>query len=271
LIDRDINGDYHFHGSFRNAKDVKNTLNELHKLAEYRDLVEAESVQILDLFERNFNHQAFTGRSGTFFAYEGLGSIYWHMVSKLLLAVQECYFHAVATGEPEETLKQLADAYHDIRKGLGYHKSPEVYGTFPTDPYSHTPGGQGAKQPGMTGQVKEEILTRFGELGLFVEKGVIRFEPTLLPESEFTQQAERFEYVDVNGEKKPLEVPANSLAFTFCQVPVVLHRNREKKLIVRYTSGSVEEIPGNALNAEVSQHIFERDHHIEQVIVQIPA
>ena len=24
------------------------------------------------------------------FAYEGLGSIYWHMVSKLMLAVQSC-------------------------------------------------------------------------------------------------------------------------------------------------------------------------------------
>ena len=40
--------------------------------------------------------------------------------------------------------------------------------------------GQGAKQPGMTGQVKEEILTRFGELGVRVEEGAIVFEPALL-------------------------------------------------------------------------------------------
>ena len=38
--------------------------------------------------------------------------------------------------------------------------------TVPTDPYSHTPGFAGVQQPGMTGQVKEEILTRWGELGL---------------------------------------------------------------------------------------------------------
>jgi hypothetical protein len=271
LISRDVNGDYHFNGSFRNAKDVKKTLAELHKSAEYRESVEAESARILDLFEQVFNHQAFTGRSGTFFAYEGLGSIYWHMISKLLLAVQEIYFRAAEAGEPKATLKQLADAYHDIRKGLGYHKSPEVYGAFPTDPYSHTPAGQGAKQPGMTGQVKEEILTRFGELGLFVEKGAIRFAPTLLPESEFTRQAESFEYVSVAGEKKSIEIPANSLTFTFCQVPVILHRNGEKKLVVQYTGGSVEEIPGNALSAEISRHIFERSQHIEQITVQIPA
>ena len=35
------------------------------------------------------DHTRFTGRSGTFYGYEGLGCIYWHMVSKLLLATQE--------------------------------------------------------------------------------------------------------------------------------------------------------------------------------------
>ena len=39
--------------------------------------------------------QSFTGRSGAFYKYEGLGSIYWHMVSKLLVAVQETW-----TGPP---------------------------------------------------------------------------------------------------------------------------------------------------------------------------
>ena len=34
-----------------------------------------------------------------------------------------------------------------------------------------TPDGQGAKQPGMTGMVKEEIITRLAELGLIIEQG----------------------------------------------------------------------------------------------------
>ena len=115
---------------------------------------------VLDLFETTFNHRAFTGRSGTFFAYEGLGSIYWHMVSKLLLAAQECHRRAVEEGAAETVIAALANAYYDIRQGLGFNKSPAEYGAFPTDPYSHTPMGSGARQPGMTGQVKEEILTR---------------------------------------------------------------------------------------------------------------
>jgi len=70
LISKDINGVYHFNGNFRNNRDVKKALAELRKSSEYQELVESESAKILDLFEQVFNHQAFTGRSGSFFAYE---------------------------------------------------------------------------------------------------------------------------------------------------------------------------------------------------------
>jgi hypothetical protein len=32
----------------------------------------------------------------------------------------------------------LAKHYDEIGDGIGVHKTPEVYGAFPTDPYSHT-------------------------------------------------------------------------------------------------------------------------------------
>ena len=51
-----------------------------------------------------FDHKSFTGRSGTFFGYEGLGSIYWHMVSKLLVAAQENCLLAINTNESEELI-----------------------------------------------------------------------------------------------------------------------------------------------------------------------
>jgi len=72
----------------------------------------------------------------------------------------------VAEGADAAVVTGLADAYEDIRLGLGYCKTPDVYGAFPVDAYSHTPAGKGARQPGMTGQVKEEILTRQKELGV---------------------------------------------------------------------------------------------------------
>ena len=74
-----------------------------------------------------------------------------------------------------------------MRSGLGYRKSAADYGAFPADAYSHTPGEGGAQQPGMTGQVKEEILTRWGELGLRVRDGRIQFDPVLLDEAEIAR------------------------------------------------------------------------------------
>ncbi len=85
LLVRDENGVYHFNGAFRNAQDVAAALQQLRPTPRWPRWSKPTTPAILDLFEATFVHHAFTGRSGTFFAYEGLGSIYWHMVSKLLL------------------------------------------------------------------------------------------------------------------------------------------------------------------------------------------
>ena len=60
-----------------------------------------------------------------------------------------------------------------VRDGLGYRKDAAAHGAFATDPHSHTTAEGGAQQPGMTGQVKEELLTRWGELCLRVQGGRI--------------------------------------------------------------------------------------------------
>ncbi len=93
------------------------------------------------------------------------------MVSKLVLSIQETCLRAIKNGVDDVTVGKLLDHYYEASEGIGVHKSPELYGAFPTDPYSHTPAGKGAQQPGMTGQVKEDILSRFGELGVFVSEG----------------------------------------------------------------------------------------------------
>ncbi|MFM8911386.1 MAG: hypothetical protein ACKOE6_00515, partial [Flammeovirgaceae bacterium] len=78
IVEQDVKGSVHFNGSFRNAADLKNALARLDGRAYPKS--EATQREVLQIFERVFNHKAFTGRSGTFFGYEGLGSIYWHMV-----------------------------------------------------------------------------------------------------------------------------------------------------------------------------------------------
>ncbi len=267
LLVRDEVGDYHFNGRFHNARDVRAALDALKAQPQFAPLVEAEGARVLDWFEQVFNHSAFTGRSGTFFAYEGLGSIYWHMVSKLLLAVQETYFRAAQAGESEAPLRALADVYYDVRQGLGFNKSPDVYGAFPTDPYSHTPAGQGAKQPGMTGMVKEEILTRWGELGVSVAAGRLVFNAALLRQSEFLTPATAFEYVDVSGATLTLALPAGALAYTFCQVPIVYVADGTARLDVHFADGHIQPVAGLALDAEISGHIFRRDGAVVRLTV----
>ena len=267
LIAQDVNGVYHFNGDIRNARDVVLILERLAENPRYATLVAAESSTILALFEQIFNHDAFTGRSGTFFAYEGLGSIYWHMVSKLLLAVQETIWHAAQFQDSPATLQGLIDAYYDVRAGLGFNKTPEVYGAFPTDPYSHTPAGQGAKQPGMTGMVKEEILTRLGELGLMIDQGQIAFDFTLLRPEELLREPSTLDYYNVDGQETEVIVPANGLAFTFCQVPIIVQQNDEARIALTFNDGTVQTIIGHQLSPELSRSIFLRDGTVRQLTV----
>jgi hypothetical protein len=235
----------------------------------YAPLAAVERAFLLDLFEATFNHRAFTGRSGTFFAYEGLGSIYWHMVAKLLLAAQECYQQAMTTGADASIAAGLAAAYYDIRQGLGFNKSPAEYGAFPTDPYSHTPMGSGARQPGMTGQVKEEILTRLGELGVSVRHGALCFAPTLLRPDEFLRAPGAFTFVDVAQRPTTLALPAESLAFTLCQTPVIYRRGDTAKLDVTLADGQAVVMPGHCLDLATSQSLLKRDGRVERLQVTV--
>jgi hypothetical protein len=267
LIEKDVLGNYHFNGSFNNANSVKDALASLSE--NYKDLVTQESEYVLDVFEEIFDHKSFTGRSGTFFGYEGLGSIYWHMVSKLLLAAQENCLLAINTKESEVVIGKLLDHYYEINAGVGVHKSPELYGAFPTDAYSHTPATKGAQQPGMTGQVKEDLLSRFGELGVFVEEGNIVFKPRLLKDVEFLDAAQTFNYMDINGDERTLEVEANQLCFTYCQVPIIYAKADAEYTEVVYNEDKNEGFNKLALNNATSNKIFDRTNEINYIKVSI--
>lgn len=268
IIEKDINNEYHFNGNFKNASDV---LAGLEKLSEtkYQDLIESDTNLVLEAFEEVFNHKAFTGRSGTFYGYEGLGSIYWHMVSKLLLAVQESCLSAVAANESDEIIGRLLEHYYEINEGIGVHKSPSLYGAFPTDPYSHTPGGKGAQQPGMTGQVKEDILSRFGELGVFVKDGKLSFNPCLLRKSEFVSEDKNFNYINLEKEQKIIKLEKNSLGFTYCQVPIVYKISENCEVNVSFKDGSVKSFDTLVLNSEISDHVFKRTGEVSLIEVHV--
>ena len=265
VVLRDAEGCHRFSAEFRNVGDLNAMLDALS--ADYGDEVEVARPTLQALYESVFQHKAFTGRSGTMFGFEGLGSIYWHMVAKLLLAVQENFFAAVRPDADPGVRRRLGELYYRVRDGLGFNKTPAEYGAFPTDPYSHTPRHAGAQQPGMTGQVKEEVLTRFGELGIRVSAGIAHFQPALLRAQEFHSEPGKFRYLDVDGAWQELALPADALAFTWCQVPVVyrLQQDNQSALSITYDDGSTAHLHRTSLSLEDSAHLFGRRGRIRRI------
>ena len=223
ILKLDCDGGIHFDAKYRNANELPDDLK--------------------DLYESVFNHHAFTGRSGTFYKYEGLGCIYWHMVSKLLLAVGEVIQRSDMM---TETAKRLVTHYQLIRLGIGSHKSPDQYGAFPFDAYSHTPSMSGAQQPGLTGQVKEDIISRWFELGIEVEGGQVVIHPRMINPDDFHN---------------------NKLTFSYCGVTFTYE-------IVNETGedlpqGIMVQENKSVLSKEDSAHIFARDGKIKEITIQI--
>ena len=265
IVLHDEDGCYRFNSDLRNRGDLIARLDDLAPV--YGDEAQHARRPLLGLYEQVFNHKAFTGRSGTMFGYEGLGCVYWHMVSKLLLVVQENFFVALTEGAEQDTCHRLGRLYYRVREGLGFNKTPDEYGAFPADPYSNTPKHAGAQQPGMTGMVKEEVLTRFGELGVRVSEGAVTFEVGLLRAREFVASEQTFRFLDVDGQWQELTVPDSGLAFTWCQVPFVyrLDDTAEPSVMVTKDDGSQLNLTGLALPTEWSVELFLRSGRIRRV------
>ncbi len=271
IVERDVLGTCRFQGDLRNELELAAALDRLTQEERWREAVARDRQGVLDVFEEIFHHHAYTGRSGTMYAYEGLGCVYWHMVSKLLLAVQEVTLQAVRDGRPEPVREALVMAYHRIRAGLGYEKTVAEYGAIPMDPYSHTPRHAGAQQPGMTGQVKEAILARLGELGVLVDAGIASFRPVLLERREILSEAGTYRYYDIEGRPRSLEMRPGALAFSFCQVPVIYEVGTGEAWIrVTAADGTSSMSPGNQLDTRTSQSLFARDGGITRIDVGVP-
>jgi hypothetical protein len=267
VVRRDAQGRVRFRETFHNAERCQEALGAL--VAAGR-LSQADAAAVLEIHEQVFQHRAFTGRSGTMYGYEGLGCVYWHMVGKLLVATQEQAFAAAEAGAPPATQRALAEAHRAIRDGMaGTRKTPLAYGAFPLDPYSHTPRHSGARQPGMTGQVKEEVIARMGELGVRVRDGRLRFRPLLLDRAELLTAPDALRYLDVDGTWARLPLAAGSLAFTTCQVPVVYRAADRARIRVTDRAGAVRTVEGVALDAATSAEIFQRTGKVRCLEVEV--
>jgi hypothetical protein len=166
-------------------------------------------------------------------------------------------------------ISRLVFHYYEINEGLGIHKSPSLYGAFPTDPYSHTPSGKGAQQPGMTGQVKEDILCRLGELGIVVNEGRLGFNPRLLRKKEFLTKSQDFAYIDIDAQTRKIRVDSGSLCFTYCQIPIIykLAGKAQVEVVLNDKTRLISE--ELRLDNAMSTQVFQRSGKVVMIIVSI--
>jgi len=263
FVEQDSEGRVHFNTAFRSARDL------IAVLSAHPDVASEDAEALLEVYEAVFRHRQFTGRSGSMFKYEGLGSIYWHMVSKLLLATAETTVAAARAGADPDTVQELVSHFDEIEMGLGVHKAPSRYGAFTTDPYSHTPGFTGVQQPGMTGQVKEDVITRFCALGVRVENGQVEFAPTLLRRDEFLDEPVIWRF-SVGGEACSETLEPGCLAFTVAGVPIIYRLADELSIAVFEDGGEPLLIEGGRLGPTYSESLFRREKRIRKIVVDIP-
>ena len=226
----------------------------------------ADAQELARLYEQVFDHAAFTGRSGSFFGYEGLGSIYWHMVSKLRLAVLESWIAANDAGADEGVRARLMSHYDDVTRGLGAESDPKQYGAFPSDPYSHTPAHAGARKPGMTGQVKEDLVARRLELGLRVDDGCLSFRPSLVRPSAPLP----LPWQGRIGRDAAFVASQGCVAFSVCGAPATLRPAAKPCIELRLADGTSVRVDGPSLDREWSRRIFDRTGSIVRLDVSIP-
>jgi hypothetical protein len=270
IVENDCDGQLRFNANFSNVDCLNRALTDLQRNSDYYELVAQERSLVGEIFETTFQHHSFTGRSGTFFAYEGLGSIYWHMVSKLSLAIIERQIEAAENGDMESA-KQLHDHYIQVREGLGLKKTPAHFGAFPTDPYSHTPSHAGAQQPGMTGQVKEDVLSRMLELGVRVQAGIASFNPSLFEPEEFAKHETALNFIpsDAVESDHPVDdsLPSGCFGWSWCQTPITYRQSSETKLELTLADGQVVSRNSLSLSPEETRQLFDRAGGINKIDV----
>jgi hypothetical protein len=267
---RDQAGHIRFEADLVSSEALEAALSRLSQKGAWRTLVASDRDNVLAAYEATFNHRAFTGRSGTMHKFEGNGCVYWHMVSRMLLGVQRCVFEAIDRADAPDIVGRLARSYHRVRAGLGFNHAPGVFGAIPFEPYSHSPLHAGAQQPGMTGQVKEGLLARMGELGVRVIAGEIQLDPILLRRDEFLTAPIAWNVQSGDGEARELRLGAGELGFTVCATPFVLRIGETPSVRVFLTDGTEHAHQGLTVPAEWTREIADRSGRVLTVRATVP-
>jgi len=95
----------------------------------------------------------------------------------------------------------------------------------------------------------------------------LSFAPELLHRAEFAATPYRFDHADVWGRSRSWELPAGTLAFTYCGTPICYELSDGASIAVEAAAGAVRRVAGVELPASDSEAIFARDGSIVRITV----
>ena len=102
-----------------------------------------------------------------------------------------------------------------------------------------------------------------------VKNGSIHFRPHLLRQVEFLADAGQFHYIDLADDRRQLPLAADSLAFSFCQVPIIYRLSQKPRIIFETHDNRAREIDGLEIDVDTSAAIFLRQHSISSIQVDL--
>ena len=102
----------------------------------------------------------------------------------------------------------------------------------------------------MTGLVKEDLISRYSELGVRVIGGELVFDPTLLRAHEFIPDRSIF---------RGVQCPAGSLGFSLAGVVVIYTLAETQSITLNYPDERTESYRGCRLPTELSRRWLSRD------------
>jgi hypothetical protein len=116
----------------------------------------------------------------------------------------------------------------------------------------------------MTGQVKEDILSRLIELGVRIVNGQLAFDPFMFEACEILKTDSRIQFINLEDEHVELSLPAGSFAFTLCQTPIIYHQSMNTRIVVTRADGA-DERDTLTLTKDETASIFSRTGQIKRI------
>jgi len=133
IVLRDVSGVCRFAPELGDRSALLNALDNCESHSVLASLAVQHRAETVALYEEVFGHHSYTGRSSSMYAFEGIGSVYWHMVAKLLVGIQQTMGRVPGGEGADEGHERLTNLYWKIRAGMGPKKLARSWGAIPTD------------------------------------------------------------------------------------------------------------------------------------------